>query len=440
MIDSPFSKERNRVYKEIPYFFPDLEGEEYALLDIYSQPKEYWEEVRTAATAVGSIYTKIAPLLRTVENSTLLQLGFPAETHEYIKVKSIPQEYIIGRLDFIVHDSNIKLLEFNSDTPTFIKETFQANSFLCTHFGQSNPNEGAEDLLHLEMRKAIAACWDMLNKSGTPKIVFTSHSDHLEDKWTTRYLQEQLRLPSEYVSLSDLKIITEPITEDGITHEPGLFTPSFERIDILYRQTYPIEHLVNDVDPNSGEHVGEALMRLVEMNQLMILNPPSAFLLQSKAVQALIWGLHEEKTFFSEDEHAIIHRYFLPTYLEPDPFIHHNQSYVKKPCFGREGDTVEIFNGLGEKTNEEPMKTYTDSLPVYQQYYPLPKTTIMTTVGEKQVHLMLGCFLLNRQASAIGIRGGGEITNNESYFLPVGIQERTQEDNENDNHDIRSGR
>ena len=422
MSNSPFSKIRERVYKDIPYFYPDLEGEEYALLDIHCQPEDYWEQIRTAATEVGSIFTKVAPLLRTLEDATLLQLGFPAETLSYIKVKSIPQEYIIGRLDFIVHDSTIKLLEFNSDTPTFIKETFQANSFLCNYFGLKNPNEGNEHLLHIEMRKAVAACWAKENKNRTPKIVFTSHADHIEDKWTTRFLQEQLQLPSEYVSLSELKIITESFTEDGVTHEPGLFTPSFERIDILYRQTYPIEHLVADEDPESGEHVGRALMKLVEQDQLMILNPPSAFLLQSKAIQALIWGLHEEEKFFSKDEHDIIHRYFLPTYLDPDTFIHKNQSYVKKPCFGREGDTVEIFNGFGEKTNEEPMKTYTDSLPVYQLYQTLPKRTITTTVGEKHVHLMVGCFLINKQASAIGIRAGGEITNNESYFLPVGIQ------------------
>ncbi|MFX3673120.1 MAG: glutathionylspermidine synthase family protein [Paenisporosarcina sp.] len=427
MIDSPFSNERKQVYSEIPYFFPDLEKEEYALLDIHSKPKDYWDQIQLAATEVGTIFDKIAPLLRTLDDATLLQLGFPKETLSYIKVKTIPQEYVIGRLDFVVKDDDIKLLEFNADTPTFIKETFHANSFLCKHFGLMNPNEGDEHLLHVEMRKAIAACWEKLNKPGTPKIVFTSHSDHLEDKWTTRYLQEQLQLPSEYVSLPELRIMTESFIEDGVTHEPGLFTPSLERIDILYRQTYPIEHLVNDEDPETGEHVGQALMKLVEQNQLMILNPPSAFLLQSKAVQALIWGLHEEEKFFTQAEHDIINHYFLPTYLEPDAFILKNQSYVKKPCFGREGDTVEIFNGLGEKTNEEPMKTYTESLPVYQLFHPLPKTTIKTTVGEKQVHLMVGCFLLNNRAGAIGIRAGGAITNNESYFLPVGILEQEDE-------------
>ena len=422
MINSSFSKERSLVYSEIPYFYPDIDKEEYALLDIHVQTQEYWERIRHAAREVGNIFEKITPLLRTLEDSTLLQLGYPEETLSYIRVKSIPQEYIIGRLDFVVNDKKIKLLEFNADTPTFIKETFQANSFICKYFNYENPNEGCEQLLHLEIRKAIEVCWAALNKPGTPKIVFTSHADHLEDKWTTRYLQEQLGLPSEYVSLDNLRIVTTDVIEDGSPLRAGLYTPLGERIDILYRQTYPIEHLVNDRDPLSGENVGQALMKLVEQGNLSILNPPSAFLLQSKGILALIWGLHEENKFFTKSEHAIIHRYFLPTYLEPEAFIQRQQSFVKKPCFGREGDTVEIFNGIGEVTIEETMKSYVDTLPIFQEFCPLPITNIKTLKGTLKAHLMVGCFLINNSAGAIGIRAGGAITNNESYFLPVGLQ------------------
>lgn len=428
MINSSFSKERTRVYSEIPYFYPDLEKEEYALLDIQVQTKEYWDEIRLAAREVGLIFEKIAPLLRTLEDSTLLQLGFPKETLAYIKVKSIPQEYIIGRLDFVVNGTSIKLLEFNADTPTFIKETFHANSYICRHFDLENPNEECTQLLHMEMRKAIASSWGALNKPGTPKIVFTSHDDHIEDKWTTRYLQEQLDLPSEYVSLDNLRIVTDDVMEDEDVLHAGLYTPLGERIDILYRQTYPVEHLVNDKDPISGDDVGQALMKLVEQGHLSILNPPSAFLLQSKAVQALIWGLHEEQKFFTDSEHAIIQRYFLPTYLEPDVFIERQKPFVKKPCFGREGDTVEIFNGLGDLTLEETMKTYSDTLPIFQEFCPLPVSNITTTKGTKEAHLMVGCFLINKSAGAIGIRAGSEITNNESYFLPIGIQRKDRED------------
>ena len=33
-----------------------------------------------------------------------------------------------------------------------------------------------------------------------------------------------------------------------------------------------------------------------------------------------------------------------------------------------------------------------------------------------------GSFLINGEPSAVGIRAGGQITNNTSYFLPVGVE------------------
>ncbi len=423
MIDPHFIQERQEVYNQVPYFFPDLYDVEYALLDIKKHSHNQIQAIRHAAERVNEIFVKVAPLLRELDDQTLLQLGFPEESLSYCRLKNIPQEYIIGRLDFVVTNSDIKLLEFNSDTPTFIKETFHANEYVCRHLGGENPNNGCTEILRGEMRKAIAASWKRLNKPGTPKIVFTSHRDNIEDMWTTRFLQEHLDLPSEYVSLDQLKVLIDPIKVDGVIIEPGLFTPNGERIDILYRQTYPIEHLVNDKEISTNENIGQALIKLIVENRLMVINPPSAFLLQSKAVQALIWGLHEEQTYFTDDEHRIIERYFLPTYLEPDKFLKANRSYVRKPSFGREGDTVEIFNGLGQSINAESQKTYSDTLPVYQAFCPLPKSEVRTSTGTKEVHLMYGCFLVNQKAGAIGIRAGGAITNNLSYFLPVGIEQ-----------------
>lgn len=410
---SAFSDERRRLYDAVPYFYPNLEGEEYALLDIFVQSNEYWQRIRHAAEEVGSIFHKTATLVRTLNDDTLKQLGYPEETFSFLKQQIIPQNSIISRLDFVVNGDSIKLLELNADTPTFIKETYEANEYVCRHFQVENPNAKFEQLLQLEMKKAIEASWYKFVKKGTPKIVFTSHGDHDEDKWTTRYLQKLLGLPSEYVQLDHLRLVTDE----------GLYTPSGEKIDILYRQTYPIEHLVTDLDPTTGEFVGQALLKLVEQGDLTIINPPSSFLLQSKAVQALIWGLHEENQFFSQEEHAIIAKFFLPTYLDETPFKQRRQSYVKKPCFGREGDTVEIFDGDGELISEEKRKTYSSELPVYQQFVQLPSRIIQTLDGPKEAHYMVGCFLINKHAGAIGIRAGNAITNNESYFLPIGSKQ-----------------
>jgi glutathionylspermidine synthase len=160
----------------------------------------------------------------------------------------------------------------------------------------------------------------------------------------------------------------------------------------------------------------------VASNKLLMINPISAFLLQSKAVQAVIWGMMEiDHPYFSTEEKQWISSYFLPTYLEEDIFLKSGKKYVKKPSFGREGDTVSIFQGT-EKILEDRYKTYDKSLPVYQKYVDLPTKQIKTINGLKDAKLLIGSFLINGEACGIGLRAGQQITDNNAYFLPVGLK------------------
>jgi glutathionylspermidine synthase len=421
---------RQHFYQHIPNFWHDLYGMEYALFDIKEETAEQVQRIRFATERIGHLFYKTAPLLRQLDDKTLLHLGFPIESLTYVRFQSIPYESVIARLDLAVTDDEVKLLELNADTPTFIKETFFVNGKVCEAFGMKNPNEGCEQTLQIAIRKAIKNAFFSLQKKKQPHVVFASHGDHEEDRLTTLYLQELYGWQSQYMSLDQLRIVSEPVAENGeVVLERGLYVYDLHgrKIDVLYRQTYPIEHLVNDEDPVTSEKVGQMLMKLVEENELAVLNPPSAFLLQSKAVMALIWGLHEEQhPFYTEEEHTWIHTYFLPAYLDDDIFKQQGVFYVKKPSFGREGDTVEIYKGTGEKVVEDMHKTYHDSLPVYQKFIELPTTTVQTEQGEKTVNYMYGCFLINGRASAMGIRAGRQITDNESYFLPMGIRKEEE--------------
>lgn len=409
---APHGKKRQDFYKGIPEFWHDLYDMEYALLDIKMESRDTIASIREASQRVYAIYHKTADLLRELENDTLLELGFPEESLSYIRLKTISQECIIGRFDFVVREGEIKLLEFNSDTPTFIKELYHVNEKVCEYFGCPNPNEQLEGQLAKELKRSLLSSWKSLQREGEAKIVFTSHRDHEEDYLTTKYIQTLAGVPSEYVSLDQLQI-----------RDDGLYTPKGERIDILYRQTYPIEHLVDDKDPLTEENVGQELMEMVVEKKLAILNPPSSFLLQSKGVQALIWGLHEEgSAFYTDEEHHWIERYFLPTYLDPEQFEETGMTYVQKPAFGREGDTVKIIESTGKILLEDKKETYKQSLPIYQKFVPLPVSTITTDDGKKDVSLMVGSFIINGRPGAIGIRAGNAITDNESYFLPVGLR------------------
>ncbi|CAM4020003.1 glutathionylspermidine synthase family protein [Mesobacillus thioparans] len=401
---------RKNFYREVRNFWPDLYGEEYALYDIAAVPQKEADEIRLCTSRIGKVFFKVCELLRKVDKDTLRELGFPEETLEFIQLKTLAPESVIARLDLIKTHDTYKCIEINADTPTFIKELFHVNGLVAQDFGYSDPNESKEQQLAAAVRKAIqeSAKW---MAEVEPYVVFTAHEDNIEDKNTVLYLQELYGLPSVFISLDKLRI------QPG----EGLFDEDGRKIDILYRQTFPIESLILDED-QSGNKIGLWLMDLIKTKKLAVINPPSAFLLQNKAVQAVIWGMHENKDpFFTKEEHQWIEQYFLPTYLEADHFLEKEISFVKKPIFGREGDTVQIFDCNGELVLEEQQKNYDQVPSIFQQYIKLPFAKYLSENGTRSGYILTGSFLIYGEPSAFGYRAGGEITNNLSYFLPAGL-------------------
>lgn len=404
-----YHEKRQQFYSNIDCFWADLYGEEYALYDVHKVTEQQVQEIRLVTERVGAIYIKAAELLRNVPDETLLEMGYPKQTLAFLRLHTLPVPTVIARLDLIAHGSSYKCIEINADTPTFIKELFHVNGLVCEEFELHNPNKGMQELLQKAVRASVA--YSMPPQDAN--IIFTAHTDNIEDLHTVRYLCDMVPT-ARFVGLHDLQI------ERGV----GLFDERGQRIDVLYRQTYPIENLLLDCDED-GNPIGEWLLELVVEGKLHIINPPAAFLLQNKAVQAIVWGLHEERSpYFTNEEHDWIAAYFLPTYFEMEPFIMRGEAFVKKPTFGREGDTVQIFNGQGELQLAEAQQSYTQYTQIYQQYIEQPIARFRSEKGEQTGQLLVGSFLLNGKAAAIGYRIGGQITNNLSYYLPIGVHNR----------------
>ncbi|ALC90432.1 glutathionylspermidine synthase [Bacillus sp. FJAT-18017] len=409
---SSFSNEkRNSFYSGVESFWPDLYGEEYALYDIALEDKAEFEEIREASSKIGEILFKTNELLRNLDDESLAEMGYPKETIPFLRIKSNHRETTIARLDLARTASGYKCLEINADTPTFIKECFFVNGRVCTEFGVEDPNSGLEAKLANAVRKSVQAAAASVSAIN-PFVIFTAHGDNIEDRETSIYLKEISGLPSKFVPLDQLSI------QQGV----GLFDDQGVKIDVLYRQTYPIENLVKEQD-DQGNPIGVWLLELVLEGKLAIINPMSAFLLQNKAVLAIVWNLHEGGSpFYTELEHAWINKYFLPSYLEPDTFLQQGKKFVKKPVFGREGDTVEIFSSEGSLELADEQTSYTEYVSLYQEFAELPVKHIQTEKGEQKGHILTGCFLLGGKPAAVGFRAGGLITNNLSYYLPVGLK------------------
>ncbi|MGE7984482.1 glutathionylspermidine synthase family protein [Solibacillus sp. NPDC093137] len=400
------NSERSQFYANVDQFWADLYDEEYALYDLYEITDEEVEKIRIATECAGKIYFKTAHLLRNIPDEALLEMGYPEETLSFLRMKTMEAESVIARFDFIAHNGGYKCIEMNADTPTFIKELFVVNDQICKEFGRENPNTEMEGLLKSNVRKSVAQSIF----SPDAHIVFTAHDDNIEDYLTTLYIM-QFVPGAKFTPLHQLRI------QKGV----GLFDEDGKRIDLLYRPTFPIENLIQDED-GAQNRIGLWLIELIELNLLTILNPPSAFLLQNKAVQAIIWGLHEERNvFFTSEEHEWIAEYFLPTYLEDTPFIEKGLRYVKKPVYGREGDTVEIYAEDGKLIKEDVQKTYNHYTKVYQKFIEQPKTIFRSEKGVQTGELLVGSFLISGNPAAIGLRVGGMITNNLSHYLPIGL-------------------
>ncbi|WP_419954175.1 glutathionylspermidine synthase family protein [Neobacillus niacini] len=402
-----YANKRREFYSKFPDFWSNLYGSEYSLYHVYSITEQTHTLLKEATERMGRVFFKTAGLLRSLEDEQLLELGFPAASLPFLRMKSLFPESVISRFDFALTNTGIKMLEFNADTPTFIVECFQINGMACSEFGFDNPNENQERLLASGITKAIL---ESSKDYISPNVVFTAHHDHMEDWNTTVYLSQLCKVPNQILPLSELRL-----TDDALLDSNGV------PIDVLYRQTYPLEHLLEDRDPNTGDLVGVDLLQLAKDRKLSIVNPVSAFLLQPKSIQCLIWGLAENEQFYTKEERDWINTYMLPTFLEADEFAG-TTAFVQKPSFGREGDTITIWDQHSEIDAQNSFQTYHKELPVYQSYVRLPIVSLETEKGIEELSIVFGSFLIAGKPSSIGIRAGGKITGNESYFLPVGIK------------------
>lgn len=405
---SQYIKKRKEFYSNYPHFWSDLYECEYSLFHVFPITEQTMKQLQVATERMGKIFFKTARLLRNVSNEQLLELGFPTASLPFIRLKGMYPESVISRFDFaLTEDNRIKMLEFNSDTPTFIVECFQMNGKVCEELDYDDPNANQERLLSSGITKAVM---EFTKGMEDPNVVFTAHHEHIEDWNTTMYLSGLCHVENKVMPMTELRI-----TDDALVDRDGV------PIDVLYRQTYPIEDLIEDQDPETGDLVGVELLQLVKEGKLFIINPLSAFLLQPKSIQCLIWGLAEEGAFYTSEEQKWIKEYMLPTYLEPDLFLG-KSPFVQKPSFGREGDTITIRDKDTNIMIRNAHETYKSSLPIFQKYTELPVVFLETEKGIEKLSYVFGAFLIAGKASSIGIRAGEKITGNESYYLPVGIK------------------
>jgi len=416
--DETYEAKRERLYGPLRsagvFSWETIDGEEYALADPVGLSHRLRRALAEASERLGRVYAKVTAVVREADDALLRQLGLPEATFGAVRLPMpLQAATVVGRFDFAETPGGVKMLEWNSDTPTSVVEAFRVNGAVCRALGRLDPNEGMASGL----REAFGAALDAYRESGyrieEDRIVFAALDWHEEDAGTTRYLLEAAGIGGRFVPLSSLRVYRDRLCvleADGETHTP---------VDLLYR-LHALEKLAEERDED-GYPTGAHVLDLISRRKLAVLNPPSAFIAQTKAMQALIWSLHEQRTFFTKEEHEAIGEFMLPTYM--DNVFHGSAPYVRKPIFGREGGAVELFDASGVSEARDGASLYWNQPAVYQQRVELPRVRVRTLGGDVDGRLLWGAFLVGGRPSAVVARIGGPITGNEAYYAPVALQE-----------------
>ena len=407
-----YQQRRAAIYRPLAeegvFTWSEMYGQEYALPHCLPVSAAKCAELRQATNRLGVVFDKAVQIARCAPDELLLEIGVPRAAIGAVRMTAAwPHATLIGRFDFALTPDGFKMLEFNADTPSGVVEAFYVNGEVCRYWQRRDPNEGMEAQLH-----SAFECWQRREGIFEDAVIAFSALDwHEEDAGTTRYLLRQSGWRGSFVGLADLRV-----------NERGVFIQTADgvrAVNVLFRM-HPLELLSQDL-ASDGTSVGALLLRLAQQGRVRLVNPPSALLAQTKALQALIWGAAEIGAGYTLQECETIRRYMLPTYL--DNRFHGRMAYAVKPILGREGKSVRLFDKAGCCTDGGAAAEYDGQLVVYQQRVELESHTTETANGMFCGKLLWGSFLLGDEAAALVARLGGAVTGDMAYYLPICLQE-----------------
>jgi glutathionylspermidine synthase len=357
----------------------------------YWDESAYWEfsaaEINRLEAATAEIQRlALAAGDSILERDLLEKMHIPATAAARIREtwKSEPPA-LYGRLDLAYDGRQIKLLEYNGDTPTGLVEAAVAQWYWLE---ERFPKADQFNSLH----EMLVAKWKDLEPYVSQPVYF-SHDGGEEDAMTTTYLRDtaqQARLKTEALAMRQI----------GWEHATNRFVDiNRQPIRTLFK-LYPWEWLLQD------DFAGHALDTMNSIEQkpapgkVQWIEPIWKMLWSNKALLAILWELNPN------------HELLLPAFLDGPRNL---QNYVRKPLVGREGAGITVFRNWVEAESAKganPMDAKAASGNcVYQALAPMAQADGKTAV--------FGSWLVDGEPAGMGIRESeGLITTNTSRFVP----------------------
>lgn len=278
---------------------------------------------------------------------------------------------IYGRFDLCYKNGQIKMLEFNADTPTSLYEAGIVQWFWLQDL------DASKDQFNSIHEKLIETWIFLRSYLYSGPLHFGCIKGSLEDLTNVEYLrdcaiQAGIRTRFQYIEDIGWNESVRSFVDDAGDPVLNIF------------KLYPWEWLAN-------EEFGPNILR--DRNAALFIEPAWKMILSNKAILPVLWELFPD------------HPNLLPAYFTSDPLT----DYVKKPILSREGANIDIMVG-GELTHSTDGEYGEDGY-IYQQLFSLPDF--------EGNYPLIGSWIIGQQPAGIGIREASTlVTDNLSRFVP----------------------
>jgi glutathionylspermidine synthase len=280
--------------------------------------------------------------------------------------------HLYGRMDLSWDGlQQIKLLEYNADTPTSLLEASVAQA---DWLNDTHPQEGQFNAI----QAALVERWKLIaqNRPGLRKITLAGMLTSEEDSATLAYLGRTANMAGLETQLIDMR----DVGHDGVNFVDAQDNP----ISCMFK-LYPWEWMWEDA---FGPQTLSTPITWIE--------PPWKAVLSNKGILPILWELFPG------------HPNLLPAFKTPEE-LPRGAPYVIKPLFSREGANIKMI-----EPGECAIATdgsYGKEGYIYQVAQRLPQ------FGEE--FAVIGSWVVGDRAVGLGMREDSSlITRNSSSFVP----------------------
>lgn len=338
----------------------------------YSISDQFADKIYHATTELWQMCLKAVEYV--IENKQYDAFHIPNYIRHHIE-KTWEQDApsIYGRFDFAYDATKdqLKMLEFNADTPTSLFECGVVQWFWKEHFfgkDKDQFNSVHEQLIHT---------WKDLKpylKGST--LHFTCVRESLEDLTNVEYLRD---------TAIQSGISTKLIYIDDIGWNGQHFVDLDEQEITAVFKLYPWEWIVNE---EFAIHVVNDVL------ETQWIEPSWKMILSNKAILPILWQLFPNHPLLLESH-----------FNEPKTLI----SYVKKPLLSREGANISLI--YNRRTIFETTGDYGEEGFIYQELATLHK--------ESSGYSIIGSWIIGQEPCGITFRESDyPVTTDKSRFIP----------------------